>query len=164
MASLIVADSHAMTRLGQRLGAILGARQYDSFQIVGLSGELGAGKTTLVRGIFRGLEFDGRIKSPTYTLVEPYRVNGLSVYHVDLYRLGDPEELVYLGLEDLTSEPGLMLVEWPERAPGLIQALDFTIDIQFEDTGRRVDLSSTIAGTHVVEPMDFDGIEGVIVT
>ena len=84
--------------------------------LIGLSGELGAGKTTLVAGLLAGLGHEGPVRSPTYTLIEPYRLAGRDLYHCDLYRLRDPAELDDLGLRDLAVERSVLLVEWPERA------------------------------------------------
>jgi tRNA threonylcarbamoyladenosine biosynthesis protein TsaE len=108
--------------------------------LVHLHGDLGTGKTTLVRGILRGLGHRGAVKSPTYTLIEPYEPGGLAVYHLDLYRLGDPEELEYLGLRDLLGGEGLLLVEWPERAGAALPPPDLEIRIAYAGTGRDLEL------------------------
>tara|TARA_Y100001933_G_scaffold105728_1_gene106152 strand:- start:1343 stop:1798 length:456 start_codon:yes stop_codon:yes gene_type:complete len=115
----------AMMALGARL-----AVQLEGGQVVTLSGDLGAGKTTLVRGILRGLGFDGRVKSPSYGLVESYDVAGLEIHHLDLYRLGEPEELDFIGLEDLLGENSVLLVEWPERAGGRLPPASCEISIE----------------------------------
>lgn len=109
-------------------------------QVVTLSGELGAGKTTLVRGMLRGLGFEGRVKSPSYGLVESYQVAGLEIHHLDLYRLGEPEELDFIGLEDLLGQNSVLLVEWPERARGRLPAAacEISIEITGEMTGEPI--------------------------
>lgn len=99
-----------------------------------LSGELGAGKSTLARALIRSLGHGGAVPSPTYTLVEPYELPRGSVYHVDLYRVSEEEELRYLGWNELDS--GLRLVEWPDRAPGLRETADLEIELAYEDDGR----------------------------
>ncbi len=121
------------------------ARPWGSGGIVYLDGPLGAGKTTLVRGVLKGLGFDGRVKSPSYGLVETYELAGLTVHHLDLYRLGHPEELAYLGLEDLLDEPFLLLVEWPERGRGWLPAADWKVRIDHRDTARLVTLTQPSA-------------------
>lgn len=110
--------------------------------VIYLRGDLGTGKTTLVRGILRGFGHTGAVRSPTYTLLEPYEFGTMRLYHLDLYRLGDPEELEYLGLRDLLDDQSLFLVEWPERGKGLLPAPDLTIRIEHADAARRLNLTA----------------------
>jgi tRNA threonylcarbamoyladenosine biosynthesis protein TsaE len=124
----------AQETFGRRLAAVL-----ESPCVVILSGELGSGKTTLVRGVLRGLGHERAVRSPTYTLLEPYELSGKRVLHVDLYRLGDPQELEYLGLTDLMDE-SLLFVEWPERAGEVLQASDLEIRIEYALPGRDLTL------------------------
>jgi len=109
--------------------------------IVYLVGELGAGKTTLARAIIRGKGYSGTVKSPTYTLVEPYRINNDVTYHLDLYRLADPEELEWLGLRDMLETSALLLIEWPQRGAGSLPAPDLYIEITYHGDGRVVNLT-----------------------
>ena len=99
-----------------------------------LEGELGAGKSTFARALITAMGHAGAVPSPTYTLVEPYELAGQHVYHVDLYRVSDEEELRYLGWTEL--EDGLRLVEWPDRAPGLLAAADLRVSLAYAGTGR----------------------------
>ena len=124
---------------GRRIDA-LGPRSL----LLGLAGDLGAGKTTWVRGLLRGLGHAGRVPSPTYTLLEPYRIGALTVVHLDLYRLADERELENLGLRDWLAEPGTwVVVEWPERAPGLASTCDILLRIDdLGGTGRRLAFSA----------------------
>lgn len=103
--------------------------------VIFLVGELGAGKTTLVRGILRGFGWTGAVKSPTYTLLEPYELQQRNVYHFDLYRLADAEELEYLGMRELIGA-GVLLFEWPERVEGALPAADITVNIEHLQAGR----------------------------
>jgi len=103
-----------------------------------LQGELGAGKSTFARAMLRSLGHEGLVPSPTYTLVEPYTLPGFSVYHIDLYRVTAADELEFLGWSDL--QDGLKLVEWPERAPRLLELADIQIELRYEDEGRAADL------------------------
>lgn len=122
--------------------------------IIWLEGDLGAGKTTLVRGILHGLGHAGAVKSPTYTLVEPYRLAGRTVYHFDLYRLNDPEELEFLGLRDYLSGSGICLIEWPERGAGVLAEADLEIAIERSPDGRVVRMHAhTPRGTAVLHEM-----------
>jgi tRNA threonylcarbamoyladenosine biosynthesis protein TsaE len=108
--------------------------------VIWLEGDLGAGKTTLARGILRGLGHQGRVPSPTYTLIESYELGSLRVHHLDLYRLADPEELEYLGLADLCDGRSMLLVEWPERGAGSLPAADLRIQIRHAGAGRILSL------------------------
>jgi tRNA threonylcarbamoyladenosine biosynthesis protein TsaE len=110
--------------------------------IIYLQGDLGTGKTTLVRGILRGLGHTGSVRSPTYTLLEPYEIRTMQLYHLDLYRLGDPEELEYLGLRDLLDPESVLLVEWPERGRGVLPLPDLTIRLQYAGDGRVLDIAA----------------------
>jgi tRNA threonylcarbamoyladenosine biosynthesis protein TsaE len=144
-----VADEAAMEALGTRLAPMLA-----DGTVVFLSGELGAGKTTLVRGILRGLGQAGAVKSPTYTLVEPYRLAGRTIYHFDLYRLNDPEELEFLGLRDYLSGNGICLIEWPERGAGVLAEADLEIAIERSPDGRVVRMHAhTPRGTAALHEM-----------
>jgi len=117
-----------MLGLGARL-----AVQLAGGQVWTLSGDLGAGKTTLVRGMLRGLGFQGRVKSPSYGLVESYELDTLAVHHLDLYRLGEPEELDFIGIEELAGPDSVLLIEWPERGRGRLPAATHVVSIEFDD-------------------------------
>lgn len=107
--------------------------------IVGLSGDLGVGKTTFVRAMLGALGHSGRVPSPTYTLLEHYAVGDLSLVHLDLYRLKDPRELEYLGLRDWLAQAKVwVLAEWPERSAGLVAALDLEIRLSIAEDDSRV--------------------------
>jgi tRNA threonylcarbamoyladenosine biosynthesis protein TsaE len=131
-----LADPEAQLAFGERLAGQL------SFPcVLYLEGNLGAGKTTLARGILAGLGHRGTVRSPTYTLIEPYELPLVSAYHLDLYRLADPEELEYLGVRDLAGEGGLWLIEWADRGRGMLPEADLVIQIEHDGGGRRLTLT-----------------------
>lgn len=105
-----------------------------------LSGELGAGKSTFARALIRAAGHAGAVPSPTYTLVEPYSVSRGNIYHVDLYRVSDEEELRYLGWNEL--DDGCRIVEWPDRAPGLVEQADLAIAFTYAGEGREVEVTA----------------------
>lgn len=105
-----------------------------------LSGELGAGKTTFVRGFLRGLGWRGKVGSPTFTLIEPYEAASVPVYHFDLYRLRTPEELEAIGFRDYFDGRGVCVVEWPERAAALLAPPDLRVDLRIQGSDREVRL------------------------
>lgn len=142
---IFLADEHATIAFGQMLAGFCspGLNIY-------LYGDLGAGKTTLVRGLIQFFLPNIKVKSPTYTLVEDYKVthaeqnrNTLNhIYHFDLYRLGDPEELEYLGGRDYFSDNAVCLVEWPQRGEGWLAKPDLEIKLKYQEDGRKVELQS----------------------
>lgn len=130
---LALSDENATLALGQQLAALLPAHAFTVY----LYGDLGAGKTTLVRGLLQSMGHTGAVKSPTYTLVEPYEFNHRAVYHFDLYRLGDPEELLFMGIEDFFTDNALVLVEWPQRGEGILPEPDISLTLEYDGRQRR---------------------------
>ncbi len=117
-------------------GGCLAVALADRTGLVTLQGDLGTGKTTLVRGLLRELGHEGPVRSPTYTLIESYAAAGRTLHHLDLYRLADPEELEYLGWRELIADDALVLVEWPERGEGVLPPADLQIAIAHAPPGR----------------------------
>lgn len=129
-----LADADATLDWGAALSAQLGG------ELVFLRGELGVGKTTLARGILRGLGHTGPVKSPTYTLLEPYALGNREIFHFDFYRIVDPEELEFIGVDDLMGSSALKLIEWPERAGDRLPDPDVDISLQEIDGGRLLEM------------------------
>ncbi|WP_111413815.1 tRNA (adenosine(37)-N6)-threonylcarbamoyltransferase complex ATPase subunit type 1 TsaE [Billgrantia lactosivorans] len=147
-------DEDRQIVFGQCLGAAMGGRGR-----IYLEGELGAGKTTLTRGILRALGHGGAVKSPTYTLVEPYELAGGRVYHFDLYRLGDPEELEFIGGRDLFADDALCIVEWPSRGEGWLPTADLRVALSLCASGREARLAAhTEHGRSVLEALAREAV------
>lgn len=137
---MYLADATETEGLGARLAAALVEHAGPGAPVtasIHLMGQLGAGKTTLVRGLARALGVEGPIKSPTYTLVEPYTAGAITLYHFDLYRLAHGEELEYLGARDAFAEAALCVVEWPERARGWLPEPDLAVHLTVAGEGRQ---------------------------
>jgi len=107
-----------------------------------LEGDLGTGKTTLVRGLIRAMGHDGAVKSPTFTLIEPYQIGQSNVYHFDLYRLSDPEELEYMGLREYFAPDSLCLVEWPQKGQQMLPEADLLLKLTHDGSARKVSLEA----------------------
>lgn len=143
----------AQLAFGTRLAALVPPRL-----VIYLEGDLGTGKTTLTRGLLRGLGHQGAARSPTYTLLEPYELGERRLYHLDLYRLGDPLELEYLGLRDLLAEDALWVVEWPERGRGMLPPPDLRILIEYADQGRHLRfIAETSVGRSLLDDLAASG-------
>lgn len=143
-------DESATLALGEALGRALvktpgdqsGETESADGRVLFLEGDLGAGKTTLCRGLLQALGHSGPVKSPTYTLVEDYPLAGWQLHHFDLYRLGDPEELEYMGIRDYFGPGHICLLEWPQRGEGVLPPPDLQVTVTVEGHGRRVLLTA----------------------
>lgn len=148
VSTLYLAEESATEKFGEMLARATQASAVDvsgtsgSHATLGgrifLTGDLGAGKTTLTRGLIHAYGHDGAVKSPTYTLVEPYELEHCKLYHFDLYRLADPEEVEFLGVWEYFDEANLCIIEWPEKGKGYLPAPDLEVTLVEEGAGRRV--------------------------
>ncbi len=132
-------DSEATEQFGAKLWAYLPEKS-----LVFLNGDLGAGKTTLVRGLLRAAGVTGAIKSPTYALIEEYDIAERKIFHFDLYRLADSEELEWIGIDDYLSQNALCLIEWSSKGAGILPSADMTISLKMQDDGRLVEVHKKI--------------------
>ena len=140
--AVLLPDADATERAGRALGRALetipGSLRAGGAVVVGLSGDLGAGKTTLARAALRALGVAGTVRSPTYTIAEPYETRIGCIWHLDLYRIADPGELEFVALRDLVPESAACLVEWPERGRGGLPEIDCLVAIARHGPGRRL--------------------------
>jgi tRNA threonylcarbamoyladenosine biosynthesis protein TsaE len=136
--SRYLCDEEATLAFGEELAGMLRGDE-----LIFLVGDIGMGKTTLARGLIGALGCTGRVKSPTYTLVEPYVMEPFNLYHFDFYRIENPDELDFIGLDEMLEESAVKLVEWPERASGKLPPADIIIHITESQAGRTVEYSSS---------------------
>ncbi|MEY4100380.1 MAG: hypothetical protein RL300_1551 [Pseudomonadota bacterium] len=150
-------DETATGRFASTLAALPELR----LAYIELQGDLGAGKTTLVRHLLRAVGAQGRIKSPTYAVVEPYELPDLKAWHFDFYRFNDPREWLDAGFRDIFASPGLKLAEWPEKAAGCVPQADLVIRLDVEeDDSRRVALKAqTALGAALLHGLDAASLE-----
>ena len=135
-----IPDEISMLRFGKKLAETLLILPTQKAIMIYLNGDLGAGKTTLTRGMLQGIGHQGNVKSPTYTLVEEYNIAGKMIYHFDLYRLADPEELEFMGIRDYFETNSICLIEWSEKGQGILPEADLFVNIDYHDDARNIEL------------------------
>jgi tRNA threonylcarbamoyladenosine biosynthesis protein TsaE len=157
--SLLWHDEAATERFARALATLPELR----LAYIELRGDLGAGKTTLVRHLLRALGVQGRIKSPTYAVVEPYELPDLNVWHFDFYRFSDPREWIDAGFRDIFASPGLKLAEWPEKAAGCVPLADLVVQLDVQDNAsRRVSLTAkTALGATLLHRLNASSLDKV---
>jgi tRNA threonylcarbamoyladenosine biosynthesis protein TsaE len=146
-----LADELATVEAGKALASLVNDISGNKANVmIYLQGRLGAGKTTFSRGFIQSLGHSGAVKSPTYTLVEPYEMEAGAVYHFDLYRLQDPEELAFLGCEEYFNSCLACLVEWPEKGEGLLPEADLVVSLESDAEGRKMILEGrSVSGEQI---------------
>ncbi|WP_286263407.1 tRNA (adenosine(37)-N6)-threonylcarbamoyltransferase complex ATPase subunit type 1 TsaE [Thalassotalea atypica] len=156
MAQLSLIDEAATVECGNQLAQAVKNKVKQGITVY-LNGDLGAGKTTFTRGFVKGMGHKGNVKSPTYTLVEPYELEGWHVYHFDLYRLADPEELEFMGIRDYFNSQSCCFIEWPEKGYGLLAKPDLTINIAYDNEQRCVsfEVNSTLGEQALSALMEY---------
>ena len=137
-----LADEDATLNAGRELGQLM--QSHSGSLCVFLQGNLGAGKTTLTRGILQSFGHTAAVKSPTYTLVETYQLNGRTLHHFDLYRLKDPEELEFMGIRDYFSGDAICLIEWPEQGRDFLPQADLIFSLSYAGLSRRLSIQSLL--------------------
>lgn len=149
-----IPDEFSMLRLGKKLAEILLAQHTEKAIILYLNGDLGAGKTTITRGMLQGIGHQGNVKSPTYTLVEEYNIAGKMIYHFDLYRLADPEELEFMGIRDYFETDSICLIEWSEKGQGILPSADLLVNIDYYDDARNIEfIAQSALGENIIQAL-----------
>ncbi len=144
--NLVLPNEQAQVMFGEKLG-----RACAGGGVIFLHGTLGMGKTTMTRGVLTAYGHNGAVKSPTYTLVEPYETDTALVYHFDLYRLADPEELEYMGIRDYFDDQALCIIEWPDRGEGVLPVPDIQLTLTKQGDGRAATLiADTAKGAEIL--------------
>lgn len=157
LAQFHTADETALLAWGAKLMHAILATPKQQGTVIYLEGDLGAGKTTLSRSLIQSLGFTGNVKSPTYTLVEEYHLPAMQVYHFDLYRLADPEELEFMGIRDYFNENSLCLIEWPSQGEGFLPAADLIVQLDYAEQGRNISVKAqSDLGRNILQ--NFDGV------